>query len=84
MIGHTPHDYLHPMYLISGLLWRLGVSVQVAYLIWKPVAIAIPDQEGPDALGTPLMPNVALLVECSSEQAAKAVAATFDAGRILL
>ena len=41
VIGHTPHDYLHPMYLISGLLWRLGVSVQVAYLIWKPVAIAI-------------------------------------------
>lgn len=29
----------------------------------KPVAIAILDQEGPDALGTPLMPNVALLVQ---------------------
>lgn len=29
----------------------------------KPVAIAIPDQEGADALGTPLMPNVALLVQ---------------------
>jgi iron(III) transport system substrate-binding protein len=29
----------------------------------KPVAIAIPDQDGPDALGTPLMPNVALLVQ---------------------
>ena len=28
----------------------------------KPVAIAIPDQDGPDALGTPLMPNVALLI----------------------
>jgi iron(III) transport system substrate-binding protein len=28
----------------------------------KPVAIAILDQEGTDALGTPLMPNVALLV----------------------
>jgi iron(III) transport system substrate-binding protein len=28
----------------------------------KPVAIVIPDQDGPDALGTPLMPNVALLV----------------------
>ena len=28
----------------------------------KPVAIAIPDQEGSDPLGTPLMPNVALLV----------------------
>lgn len=29
----------------------------------KPVAIAIPDQEGSDALGTPLMPNVALLIQ---------------------
>lgn len=28
----------------------------------KPVAITIPDQDGPDALGTPLMPNVALLI----------------------
>jgi iron(III) transport system substrate-binding protein len=28
----------------------------------KPVAIAIPDQNGVDALGTPLMPNVALLI----------------------
>jgi iron(III) transport system substrate-binding protein len=28
----------------------------------KPVAIAILDQDGADALGTPLMPNVALLV----------------------
>ena len=29
----------------------------------KPVAMVIPDQEGPDALGTLLMPNVALLVQ---------------------
>jgi len=29
----------------------------------KPVAIAIPDQEGADALGTPLMPNVAMLIQ---------------------
>jgi iron(III) transport system substrate-binding protein len=29
----------------------------------KPVAIAIPDQNGADALGTPLMPNVALLIQ---------------------
>jgi iron(III) transport system substrate-binding protein len=28
----------------------------------KPVALVIPDQEGPGALGTPLMPNAALLV----------------------
>ena len=29
----------------------------------KPVAIVIPDQEGADPLGTPLMPNAALLVK---------------------
>jgi hypothetical protein len=40
-VGGTPHDYLQPMYLISGLLWRLGLSVQLAYLFWKPVALAV-------------------------------------------
>lgn len=30
-VGHTPRDYLHPMFAISGLLWRLGVSVQLAF-----------------------------------------------------
>jgi iron(III) transport system substrate-binding protein len=28
----------------------------------KPVALIVPDQDGPDALGTPLMPNTALLI----------------------
>jgi iron(III) transport system substrate-binding protein len=28
----------------------------------KPVAVIVPDQEGPDPLGTPLMPNAALLI----------------------
>ncbi len=28
----------------------------------KPVALLVPDQDGPDALGTPLMPNAALLI----------------------
>jgi hypothetical protein len=39
--GNTPHDYVQPMYLISGLLWRLGVSIQVAHLVWKPVAVLV-------------------------------------------
>ena len=34
----------------------------------KPVAIAILDQEGDDPLGTPLMPNVALLVHGAPHQ----------------
>jgi hypothetical protein len=41
VLGHTPHDYIHPMYVVSGLLWRLGFGVQLAYLIWKPVALLV-------------------------------------------
>lgn len=40
-ISPTPHDYLHPMFLISGLLWRLGLSIQLAYLIWTPVGFLV-------------------------------------------
>jgi hypothetical protein len=39
--GPTAHDYLHPMFVISGLLWRLGLPIQAAYLIWKPVAVLV-------------------------------------------
>ena len=35
------HDYLHPLFLISGLLWRAGLSIQAAYLVWTPVALAV-------------------------------------------
>lgn len=41
VIGSTPHDYLQPMYLISGLLWRIGAGLQLAYLVWKPVALLV-------------------------------------------
>jgi hypothetical protein len=37
----TPHDYLHPMFVISGLLWRLGLGIQLAYLVWKPIALLV-------------------------------------------
>ncbi len=40
-VGGTPHDYLNPMWVISGLLWRLGLSLQLAYLVWKPVALLV-------------------------------------------
>ena len=39
--GSTPHDYLQPMYLVSGVLWRLGLSLQLSYLLWKPIAVAV-------------------------------------------
>lgn len=31
--------FLHPMALVSGLLWRAGISVQLALLAWMPVAV---------------------------------------------
>lgn len=34
-----PHLFLHPMFALSGLLWSLGASVQLAFLVWKPVAV---------------------------------------------
>lgn len=33
--------FLHPMFLLSGLLWRAGISAPVAYLLWGPVAIGV-------------------------------------------
>lgn len=35
----APHVYLQPLFLISGLLWRAGLSIQLAYLLWTPVAL---------------------------------------------
>jgi hypothetical protein len=37
-IGHV---YLHPIFLLSGLAWRLGASLQLSYLLWLPVAITV-------------------------------------------
>ncbi len=37
----TPHDYLHPMFVISGLLWRLGLSIQLSYMLWMPVGLIV-------------------------------------------
>jgi hypothetical protein len=39
----VPSDpvFLHPMFLVSGIVWKLGASLQVSYLLWKPVAVAV-------------------------------------------
>lgn len=41
--GLTPvhHDFLQPMYVVSGLLNRAGLDIRYAYLIWRPVAIVV-------------------------------------------
>ena len=33
------HVYLQPLFAITGALYRLGLSLPLAYLLWKPVAI---------------------------------------------
>jgi hypothetical protein len=33
--------FLHPMFLISGLLWRAGMSIALSYLLWLPVAVGV-------------------------------------------
>lgn len=37
-LGPSHYDFLQPMFLISGLLWRVGLSLPLSYLIWAPVA----------------------------------------------
>ncbi len=34
------HVYLEPVFAITGFLYRLGLSLPLAYLLWKPVGIA--------------------------------------------
>ena len=33
--------FLHPGFLLSGLVHALGVSVPLSYLLWKPVAVGV-------------------------------------------
>jgi hypothetical protein len=40
-LEETDGVYLQPMWLISGLLWAVGLPIQLAYLIWKPFCVAV-------------------------------------------
>jgi hypothetical protein len=35
------HVFIHPMFLVSGLAWKLGLNLQLSYLIWKPVVVIL-------------------------------------------
>ncbi|MGI9184306.1 MAG: hypothetical protein ACR2GZ_04960 [Solirubrobacteraceae bacterium] len=35
------HVYLEPLFSITGALWNAGLSLPVAYLLWKPVAVIV-------------------------------------------
>lgn len=40
-LGRSYYDFLQPMFLISGLLWRAGLSLPFAYLIWAPIGAVL-------------------------------------------
>ena len=40
-VVEDPHLFLHPMLALSGLAWKLGASIQLSYLLWKPVAVLV-------------------------------------------
>jgi hypothetical protein len=37
-LAPSGHVYLEPLFTITGLLARLGISLPLAYLVWKPIA----------------------------------------------
>jgi hypothetical protein len=36
-----PRLFLHPLWVLSGLAWKAGASLQVAFLAWRPVALGV-------------------------------------------
>jgi hypothetical protein len=40
-LAPSGHVYLQPLFEVTGLLWRLGLSLPVAYLLWKPIAVVV-------------------------------------------
>ena len=33
--------YLHPIFVISGALWRAGLDLRASLIVWKPVAVLV-------------------------------------------
>jgi hypothetical protein len=40
-VTEDPHLFLHPMWALSGLAWKLGASLPVAFIGWRPVGLVI-------------------------------------------
>src|SRR5215207_5084497 len=64
----SAHVFAHPLFTPSGLVWRLGVPLEVAYWIWKPVAV-VALFAGARALAARLLPG-----DCPAQAAAVALA----------
>jgi hypothetical protein len=70
-IEESDRIFMHPMFFLSGLLWRVGVPVDIAFLVWKPVAVAV--------LFLGVRAYVARFVEGTWSRAAAMVLALFTA-----
>lgn len=40
-LAPSQHVFLHPMFVVSGLAVKAGLPIGLAYLAWKPVAVAV-------------------------------------------
>lgn len=40
-LGPHPDLFLHPLFVLSGFAWKLGASIQLSFLAWKPVAVVV-------------------------------------------
>jgi hypothetical protein len=40
VIRATPHTFLHPLFLLSGLVYDAGVPAWLVNLLWEPIAVA--------------------------------------------
>ena len=67
--------FLHPMFVVSGALWRAGMPIQMAFLLWLPVAVA--------ALVASAWSYVGRLVEGSAARLAALVLGLFYAAPII-
>jgi hypothetical protein len=40
-LAPSGHVFAQPLFTITGLLWRLGLPLTLAYWLWKPVAVVV-------------------------------------------
>ena len=68
-LGPTDAVYVHPVALVSGVLWKLGLGLRTALLLWKPVAAL--------ALGAGIWAYVARLLAPGRQRVAAALVGAF-------
>ena len=67
--------FLHPMFVVSGALWRAGMPIQMAFLLWLPIAVA--------ALVASTWAYIGRLVDGTAARLAALVLALFYAAPII-